>query len=456
MKKRRYLCLIILFFCLAGAGCTLVIKGTSVEDASNAKKRLEKKIEETDQKIAELEKEKGNIVNYIKKLDIQMEDLDTQIKETNEEIGAVNKELKKTKKELKEAKKEEKKQYDSMKKRIKYMYENGSTDYVSMLLESESIADFLNRAEYIAKISAYDNNLLKEHKALKKKIAKKEKSLEIKAEELSVLQEELTYEQSKVNQLVENKTTELKKYNANIETASGEVKKYQEEMEKQEALIEQLLEQERRRIEEEERRKEEERKKEEEQRKEEERRKEAERQKQEEANENQGQSNGGKDSGKENTPSDDQTDSGSDNNQNQTETDYQGSSADFRWPLNVSGTITSYFGAREQPTSGASTYHKGIDISVPSGTSIVAAAAGRVVTAAYSSSAGNYVMLYHGNSIYTVYMHCSSLNVSVNQEVQKGDVIASVGSTGISTGAHLHFGISVNGAYVNPLNYVSQ
>lgn len=444
MKKISCKVLSVLFFCMVIAGGTFVIKGTSVEDATTAKERLEEKMKETDNKIAELEKEKGNIVSYIKKLDIQMSELDVQIKETNEEIERVNKKLEKTKKELKKAKKEEEKQYDSMKKRIKYMYENGGTDYFSMLLEAESIADFLNRAEYIAKISAYDNNLLEEHKKLKKSIAKKEKSLENQEEELAVLQEELTYEQSKVTELVDNKTAELKKYNANIDTASEEVEKYQEEIEKQEELIEQLLEQERQRIEEEERRKEEERKKKEEQKKEEERKK------QEEASQNKEENNAGENNNSQNS------DSSSNSSQPENETDYSASSADFRWPLNIAGKITSYFGNRDQPTAGASTYHKGIDISAPSGTSIVAAASGRVVTATYSSSAGNYVMIYHGNSTYTVYMHCSSLNVSVNQEVQKGDVIASVGSTGISTGAHLHFGVSVNGAYVNPLNYVSQ
>lgn len=65
-------------------------------------------------------------------------------------------------------------------------------------------------------------------------------------------------------------------------------------------------------------------------------------------------------------------------------------------------------------------------------------------------------MIYHGNSTYTVYMHCSSLNVGKGQTVSRGQTIASVGSTGVSSGSHLHFGISVGGSYVNPLNYVSQ
>ena len=76
------------------------------------------------------------------------------------------------------------------------------------------------------------------------------------------------------------------------------------------------------------------------------------------------------------------------------------------------------------------------------------------MTASYNVAAGNYIMISHGNGVYTVYMHCSRLLVSVGQSVNQGDVIALVGSTGVSTGPHLHFGVNVNGSYVNPMNYV--
>ena len=140
---------------------------------------------------------------------------------------------------------------------------------------------------------------------------------------------------------------------------------------------------------------------------------------------------------------------------NNDNTSNSGSQTGFTWPVPASHKITSYFGYRGQPTSGASTYHQGIDIGASTGTGIVAANSGTVVTAAYSTSAGNYIMISHGNGIYTVYMHCSQLLVSKGQSVSKGEKIALVGSTGISTGPHLHFGVSVNGTYVDPLNYVN-
>ena len=85
----------------------------------------------------------------------------------------------------------------------------------------------------------------------------------------------------------------------------------------------------------------------------------------------------------------------------------------------------------------------------------MAAASGEVVVSTYSYSAGNYIMISHGGGVYTVYMHASKLLASVGQTVKQGQVIAKVGSTGYSTGPHLHFGIRAGGTYVNPRQYVS-
>ena len=126
----------------------------------------------------------------------------------------------------------------------------------------------------------------------------------------------------------------------------------------------------------------------------------------------------------------------------------------FRWPCPSSTRVTSDYGTRVSPMSGASSNHKGIDIGASAGADIIAAADGTVTAASYSSAAGNYVMIDHGGGLYTVYMHASSLLVSPGQAVSAGDVIAKVGSTGISTGSHLHFGVSLNGSYVSPWSYL--
>ena len=128
----------------------------------------------------------------------------------------------------------------------------------------------------------------------------------------------------------------------------------------------------------------------------------------------------------------------------------------FTWPCPYTHNITSYFGNREQPIPGASTYHQGIDIAASgiNGKPIVAASSGEVISAGWNSyGGGNVVMIYHGSGISTVYMHCSAILVSKGQSVSAGQTIAKVGSTGNSSGPHLHFGVKVNGQYKNPLNY---
>ena len=114
----------------------------------------------------------------------------------------------------------------------------------------------------------------------------------------------------------------------------------------------------------------------------------------------------------------------------------------------VTGTITSRFGYRR------SGYHKGLDIAVETGTPIEAAAAGEVTFAGYKGLFGNLVIISHGNGVETYYAHCSKIYVSAGDHVEVGDVIAAVGSTGNSTGPHLHLEIWVDGVLKNPQNYL--
>ena len=116
--------------------------------------------------------------------------------------------------------------------------------------------------------------------------------------------------------------------------------------------------------------------------------------------------------------------------------------------------ISSPFGFRESPTTGASKYHQGVDLAAPAGTPIIASRGGTVTVAGYSNSAGYYVTINHGDGFSSIYMHMTNYVVSSGQKVNQGQTIGYVGSTGISTGNHLHFGIAQNGAYVNPCNYV--
>jgi murein DD-endopeptidase MepM/ murein hydrolase activator NlpD len=127
----------------------------------------------------------------------------------------------------------------------------------------------------------------------------------------------------------------------------------------------------------------------------------------------------------------------------------------FTWPCPSYTRISDDYGMRLHPTLGINKMHNGIDLAAPAGSPILAAYNGTVVAASYEASMGNYVMINHGDGLYTVYMHCSKLYVSQGQSVTKGQTIAAVGTTGRSTGNHLHFGVRLNGSYVSPWNYLS-
>lgn len=375
--------------------------GASKKDVDSAKGKIssiEEEKKKTEQAIKELETLKADTETYVRKLDSQLETLNAEVNRLEGNIRDKEKTIEETAVKLDEAGKVEKKQYEAMKKRIKYMYEKGDSSYLDLLLQSKSMSELLNRAEYISKISEYDRNMLDQYAAVKDGIADDKAQLEKEKAELVVLQEQTTSKKNSVEMLVNEKSAELKKVNSQIGTKTAQVEAYEKDIKAQEDKIKQI---------------------------------EAEIKRQEEEARKKAEAAGQK----YNTVSI--------------------GNIKFIWPCPSSSRITSGFGGRESPTEGASSNHQGIDIGAPTGSNIVAAADGTVTISTYSYSAGNYIMLNHGGGVSTVYMHCSQLLVSAGDTVKQGQVIAKVGSTGYSTGPHLHFGVRLNGSYVNPAKYVS-
>ena len=375
--------------------------GASKKDVDSAKGKIssiEEEKKKTEQAIKELETLKADTETYVRKLDSQLETLNVEVNRLEGNIRDKEKTIEETAVKLDEAGKVEKKQYEAMKKRIKYMYEKGDSSYLDILLQSKSMSELLNRAEYISKISEYDRNMLDQYAAVKDGIADDKAQLEKEKAELVVLQEQTTSKKNSVETLVNEKSAELKKVNSQIGTKTAQVEAYEKDIKAQEDKIKQI---------------------------------EAEIKRQEEEARKKAEAAGQK----YNTVSI--------------------GNIKFIWPCPSSSRITSGFGGRESPTEGASSNHQGIDIGAPTGSNIVAAADGTVTISTYSYSAGNYIMLNHGGGVSTVYMHCSQLLVSAGDTVKQGQVIAKVGSTGYSTGPHLHFGVRLNGSHVNPAKYVS-
>lgn len=360
------------------------------QDTINEINSIKSDISTVEEKIKDLKNTKSSLQTYINQLDGQVNSLSAQIAELQDQIEAKESEIAERTKALEEAEAEAEEQYELMKLRIRYMYEQGDQSLLVLLMESESIADMINRAEYAVQMSSYDRQMMGAMKETREAIAGQKAGLEAEKTELESLMADVESQKTAVNKALNAKTAEIANYQAQINSASGEQGDYEAQLAEQEKLLEQV--------------------------------------------ENQiAAAAAAKASA----------------------SDGDGGSSGFIWPCPASKRITSYFGPRTAPVAGASTYHKGIDIGASSGSAILASAGGRVTTATYSSSAGNYVVISHGNGISTVYMHASALYVSEGDVVTQGQTIAAVGSTGYSTGPHLHFGVIVGGSYVDPLNYVN-
>lgn len=128
---------------------------------------------------------------------------------------------------------------------------------------------------------------------------------------------------------------------------------------------------------------------------------------------------------------------------------------EMAWPAPGYYTITSPFGYRVHPILGVTRFHSGVDIGVPTGGKVIAANDGIVIKTTYTSSYGNMVMIDHGGGIVTLYAHGSKIIATLGQEVKRGDVIMEAGSTGWSTGPHLHFEVRLDGEYQQPLDYIT-
>ena len=376
---------------------------TSLKEAQQEKAALEKALEKAKQTINELKESKGDVQAKVNDLNTQLMNissritaLENQLAQKNQELTEKKDQIEDTKDQLEDAKKQEEQQYTDMKVRIQFMYENAQESYFEALFDSESFSDFLNSAEYIIQIQEYDRKKLKEYQETVAYIDGVEQQLEEDYATLEEMKKEVEQEKASVEQEKASVAALMKQRETELAGIEGNIDSAQSDADYYAAEIqaqEEII-AEIRRIEAE-------------------------------------KAAAGKQ-------------------------DNHYTRGVFTWPCPSSTRVTSDYGTRVSPMGGASSNHKGIDIGASGGAAIVAAADGTVTTAAYSSAAGNYVMIDHGGGLYTVYMHASALLVSPGQTVSAGQTIAQVGSTGISTGNHLHFGVSLNGSYVSPWSYLGR
>lgn len=385
----------------------------SISEAQNRKAQLENDLNDAQALINQLQDQEGDIQAAVKELDDRLTVISGNIDALEVQTRQKNKELLDTQNQLEEAKSEESEQYESMKVRIRYMYQNSGIGYLEALLESGSFAKMLKQVDYMSTMMQYDREKLEEYRQTQAMIQNAEETIRKDKADLEALQAQLEEEQQAVNLLMQEKETQLSGVRQGITEAEQNAQQYQQEIDAENQLIQEML-----AAEAAAKKAAEEKKRQEEQ------------QKQQES----------------------QKDNGSSGSNVDTDETYDGGV--FTWPCPSSRKITSGYGYRDKPTAGATSFHQGYDIGASAGAAIVAAADGVVTSTGYSSVLGNYVILSHGGGLFTIYEHCSAVLVSKGQSVSRGSTIAKVGSTGVSTGPHLHFGVQLNGKYVDPGNYL--
>lgn len=407
-----------------------------LEAAKQQAQQLDNKLNELNGSISDTESYINQVDGWISDVTLQIYNLNqeinakqaeidakqTQINDTLANIDAVKTSIAQTEINLSDAQTTEANQYSSMKLRIQYMYENGDESFLDILFSSDSMIDFLNNAEYISEISKYDREKLIEYGENKDRITNLLANLETQKSELET--QEAKYE-TELGELEEQKSVlDSKKseqevlqasytdlYNAknnelsNLESQQSDTEYKKQlalkEVEEQEQLVEQA-------------------------------RKEYAAWLAELARLNK--------------------DADAAVAAKLAEINVTG----FTWPVPGFNRITSQFGMRMHPILGYEKLHDGTDISGAgiNGTPILAAYSGTVVLAQSYWGYGNCVKIDHGGGVVTLYAHASAILVSVGQQVNAGDTIALVGSTGNSTAPHLHFSLIIKGEFVNPLDYV--
>lgn len=366
-------------------------KESAISQAQEQKKQLQSSISDIEAMVKELEGAKDDLEAYVRQLDGNLEQVQAKIRELKGMIEEKEAEIEETKQELEEAIAREEEQYAAMKVRIRFSYEQGNRGYLSMLFTAGSFGELLNRANYIEQMNRYDQEQLEEFQKNRELVAACKKALEEEQEVLEEAKARVDEEEASLESLIVQKEQQIKAFQGDINNKEAAIQEYEADIAAQNAAIAAL-----------------------------EAAAAAERKQLEEMNKPRVTYDGGM----------------------------------FQQPLTSFKRISDDYGNRIHPTLGVQKFHNGVDFAAPTGTPILAAYNGTVVGADYNSSMGNYVMINHGDGLYTIYMHASALYVSSGQTVTKGQQIAAVGSTGRSTGPHLHFSVRLNGNYVSPWNYL--
>ncbi len=379
---------------------------------------LEAEAERIQEQKADLAREQAqntadteDIVSRKKEIDQEIKLIHDEINNTNEQIKSYNQLISDKQVELDDAQARQRELNEQYRSRIRAMEKNGAVSYWSVLFRSNSFSEFLGNLDMIADIAEADQRMMDELRQVAQEIsdaqaelAEEKSLLQSKRESLDESQAELDAKSAEAAEILDelnDKAKEMEDLYAEYEIKEDDLARdiAQKEQEYNDALE---AEEEARRREEEERR-------------------------QQESNSGSGSSGGSGGSP---------------------------SSSGWLYPLPYRVTVTCPYGWRIHPITGKESFHTGVDLGAGYGTAIYASRSGTVTTATYSDVFGNYVTINHGDGYSSLYAHMTYSVVSSGEYVTQGQLIGYVGSTGWSTGPHLHFTIYYNGSTANPMNYI--
>lgn len=405
---RSVFCALLAAAALAAALPAYAVSQAEIDDLQKKLDALEQQAQEQQDVINDLTSQKARFITRKLALDNKIEINRQMIELIGEQIEIYDEIIAEKQAELDKALEKETAQTELLRSRIRAMEENSTYSYASFIFDSSSVTELLSRIGDVNDIMHYDKTLEEEYMAAREDVESIKKSYEEARHEQELLQKELDTKQAELDAQVEAAYTMI----ADIETLSDDAQAEYDAIAEEEAKAEETLQ--------------------------EAIRKRAAEQAKYNQNNNSNNGGGGNSGG-----------GGSSGGGSAT------SLSNLQWPVPSCTLITSRFGYRVAPTTGASTYHGGLDIGAGMGASIVAAGAGDVIYAGANGGYGNCVMIDHGNGVVTVYAHMSSIGVSYGQYVTAGQYVGAVGSTGVSTGPHCHFEIRINGAQTDPAAYFS-
>ena len=373
-----------------------------------------------------------DVVSRKKDIDQEIKIIHDEIENLNAQIQNYNQLIVEKQKELDDAQTRQAELNQQYRVRIRTMEESGKISYWSVLFQANSFTDLLDTINKISEIAAHDQAMLaeldrvaQEIQTAQAELAQEKSNLDAQKTALAVSQAELDEKSAEANAILAELTADAAKLDSLYVSYEDKEAALTDEIAQKEQEYTAALAQE-----EEARRQEEERRRQEE----ENRRQEEENRRQEEENNGGSEEEGGGESG---------GSSGS-----------SSSSSGWLYPLPYRVAVTSAYGYRVHPVTGAWSFHTGVDLGAAEGTPIYATRSGTVTTATYSDVYGNYVTINHGDGYSSLYGHMTHYVVSAGEYVSQGEVIGYVGSTGWSTGPHLHFTIYYNGSTVNPMDYI--